>query len=305
MRTGLNVVLSMGVKSKAAAAILVVLLLLGSLWIHGSLDNHWDSCFKGYNQWNRLHQKSNSSKADDENTLVLSRCPGQNFQVSLLFSHLLASTAVDSDVLLQPYLSSWDELVKFMESLGPMVGLISKEIESKTTIIRQLAMFSDERREAELSPNVDRISSGKAYTDGYRSVRSMISVEMNQGLVDFHHQTDSGCRTILRLHRALLWLKLFLSKLAETPESGRLRSPSELCREAYQSTLAMHHTWFVRRAAEVAFIALPERGFFFRLVCAPNQKKLSLVLNRVVKAIEEVYDRTQLALEENGMLDLP
>lgn len=192
-----------------------------------------------------------------------------------------------------------------MDSLGPMVGLISKEIESKTTIIRQLALLSGESREAELSSNVDVIKSVKTHTDGYHSVRSMISVEMSQGLVDFHHQTDSGCRTILRLHRALLWLKLFLQKLAETPESGRLRSPSELCREAYQGTLAMHHTWFVRRAAEVAFIAMPERGFFFRLVCAQNQERLSLVLNRVVKAIGEVYDRTQLALEENGMLDLP
>uniref|UniRef100_A0A3P9HHS3 Glycolipid transfer protein domain containing 2 n=1 Tax=Oryzias latipes TaxID=8090 RepID=A0A3P9HHS3_ORYLA len=305
MRSGLNVVLSMGVKRRAAAAILVVLLLLGSLWLHGSLGNHWDSCFKGYNQWNKLPQKSNSSKADDENAFVLTRCPGQNFQVSLLLSHLLAATVLDSDVLLQPYLFSWDELVKFMDSLGPMVGLISKEIESKTTIIRQLALLSGESREAELSSNVDVIKSVKAHTDGYHSVRSMISVEMSQGLVDFHHQTDSGCRTILRLHRALLWLKLFLQKLAETPESGRLRSPSELCREAYQGTLAMHHTWFVRRAAEVAFIAMPERGFFFRLVCAQNQERLSLVLNRVVKAIGEVYDRTQLALEENGMLDLP
>lgn len=33
MRSGLNVVLSMGVKRRAAAAILVVLLLLGSLWL--------------------------------------------------------------------------------------------------------------------------------------------------------------------------------------------------------------------------------------------------------------------------------
>ncbi|KAM9847155.1 glycolipid transfer protein domain-containing protein 2 [Aulostomus maculatus] len=308
----------MGVKSKAAAAVLVLLLFLGSLWLQGGLDYHWDACLKGYNQENKLHQQSNSSKANGaEGQPILENCPGQTFQVSLLLSHLLAAPADASDVLLQPYLSSWDELVKFMEALGPMVGLISKEIESKTSIIRELAFLAEENPEAERDPDV--LSKNPVSTDAgtkntfeatqlsgaYHSVRSMIWVELKRGLVDFHHQTDSGCRTLLRLHRALLWLKLFLQKLAETPVAGRLRSPSELCREAYQSTLANHHTWFVRRAAELAFIAMPERGFFFRLVCVQNQEGLSTVLYRVVHAIQEVYDRTEKALEDNGMLDLP
>lgn len=204
-----------------------------------------------------------------------------------------------------------------MEALGPMVGLISKEIESKTTIIRELAVSAEENPEAELGPNAQPVNSVSTETETkkgleasqtvspYHSVRSMIEEELKRGVVDFHHQTDSGCRTLLRLHRALLWLKLFLEKLGETPVTGRLRSPSDLCREAYQNTLANHHTWFVRRAAEVAFIAMPERGFFFRLVCVQNQEELSLVLNRVVQATEEIYDRTQKALEEYGMLDLP
>lgn len=203
-----------------------------------------------------------------------------------------------------------------MEALGPMVGLISKEIKSKTSIIRQLALSSERNPEAELGPDKHSLNTGTQagtennlgtshHTGAYHSVRSMIWLELNRGLVDFHRQTDSGCRTLLRLHRALLWLKLFLQKLAEMPEAGRLRNPSELCREAYQSTLSKHHTWFVRRAAELAFIAMPERGFFFRLLCVQNQEELSTVLTKVVRALGEVYDRTQKALEENGMLDLP
>ncbi|XP_054611142.1 glycolipid transfer protein domain-containing protein 2 [Dunckerocampus dactyliophorus] len=304
----------MGVKRKAAAAILVLLLFLGSLWLHGSLDYHWDACLKGYNQVNDLYQLSNSSAPDgSRGPQVLEVCPGQTFQVSLLLNHLLASPAFTSDVLLQPYLSSWDELVKFMDSLGPMVGLISKEIVTKTSIIRELALLAEASPEAEVNPDVN--SAGPEpevntldpshHSGAYHSVRSMIWLELKRDLVDFHHQTDSGCRTLLRLHRALLWLKLFLEKLAEIPVAGRLRSPSELCREAYKSTLANHHSWFVRRAAELAFIALPERGFFFRLVCVQNQEELSTVLGRVTRAIGVVYDRTQKALEENGMLDLP
>uniref|UniRef100_A0A3P8WN20 Glycolipid transfer protein domain containing 2b n=1 Tax=Cynoglossus semilaevis TaxID=244447 RepID=A0A3P8WN20_CYNSE len=281
----------MGVKRKAAAAVLVLLLFLGSLWLrewtHTHTHTHTLSVY-------RVVVISISEANGSEGPPVLEGCPGQTFQASLLLSHLLDAPAYDSDVLLQPYLSSWDELVKFMDALGPMVGLISKEIVSKTSIIRQLAAATEEEDpEAELGP-------------AYRSVRSMIWVELDRGTVDFHRQTESGCRTLLRLHRALLWLKLFLEKLAENAVAGgRLRSPSELCREAYKNTLANYHSWFVRRAAELAFIAMPERGFFFKLVCVQDQEELSAVLTRVVRAIEEVYDRTQKALEENHMLDLP
>lgn len=205
---------------------------------------------------------------------------------------------------------------RFLDALGPMVGLISKEIQTKTTIIRELALLSEKSPEAELASDehLTGLSSQAAteteleasnHSRAYHSVQSMIRSELNRGLVDFQHLTDSGCRTLLRLHRALLWLMLFLEKLAETPESGRLRSPSDLCRESYQNSLSKHHTWFVRRAAELAFIAMPERGFFFRLVCVENQQELSMVLTKVVRAIDEVYNRTQGALEENGMLDLP
>ncbi|XP_060941250.1 glycolipid transfer protein domain-containing protein 2 [Limanda limanda] len=308
----------MGVKRKAAAAILVLLLFLGSLWLQGGLDYQWDSCLKGYNQENKIHQLSNSSGADGaEGLSVVDECPGQTFQVSLLLTHLSEAQAETSDVLLPPYLSSWDELVRFMEALGPMVGLISKEIETKTSIIRQLALLSDGNPEAELGPDLNSINSfiteawtknsveATQHVDAYRSVRSMIRTELDRGVVDFNHQTDSGCRTLLRLHRALLWLKLFLEKLAETPVAGRLRTPSDLCREAYKSTLAKHHTWFVRKAAELAFIAMPERGFFYRLVCVQDQEEMSSMLRRVVKAIGEVYDRTEKALEDNDMLNLP
>ncbi|CAB1316361.1 unnamed protein product [Coregonus sp. 'balchen'] len=311
----------MGIKGKAALAIVVLLLFLGSMWLQGSLDYHWDTCLKGYNQINRPQHLSNGSEADsDEDGAILGVCPGQKFQVSELLSHLLATPAPTNDVLLQPYLASWDELIKFLEALGPMVGLISQEIETKTSIIRDLALReAASSDEGEVGLALGLVSGTRAHGGGqegmeasvaapgsaYLSLRSMIHTELSRGLVDFQQTTNSGCRTLLRLHRALLWLQVFLEKLGEGPVGGRLRSPSDLCREAYQHTLAHHHSWFVRRAAEIAFIAMPERGFFYRLVCVTNQEEASVVLNRVVRAIGEVYDRTQGVLEEHGMLDLP
>ncbi|XP_018588996.2 ceramide-1-phosphate transfer protein isoform X2 [Scleropages formosus] len=219
----------------------------------------------------------------------LSPCPGHRFQVSQLLSHLHSALGPDGDVLLQPYLSSWDELLKFMESLGPVAGFISQQVEHKASVIRRLA----QREEA-------------AEGDAYRSVRSMIGAELSRGLVSFRQQTPSGCRTLLRLHRALLWLQLFLKKVAEGPqEGGELRSPSSLCREAYREALAHHHSWLARRAADVAFMALPDRDALFQLVCARSQGEAGPLLDRAAEAIGEVYGRTQKAFEEHGMLELP
>ncbi|KAJ8276008.1 hypothetical protein COCON_G00077600 [Conger conger] len=339
---------TMGIKTKAAVAIVILLLFLGSMWLQGGLENQWRACVKGFPQEQKpvIITILNDTDTDSEggtDIVPLGECPGQDFQVSRLLAQLLAAKAPPSDVLLQPYLSSWDELIKFMEALGPMVGLISKEIEGKTSIIRQLAredadrqmerVQEEEVREGKdhIHGNTDGRGDGKVeerlgpqttipvkaegkevareelgFGESYLSVRSMIRVELSQGTVNFVKQTDSGCRTLLRLHRALLWLQLFLKRLAEKPLPGvRLQSPSELCSEAYKQTLAHHHPWVVRQAAEFAFLAMPKRGFFFRLVCAQNQEEAASVLNRVVRAIGEVYQRTQHALEEQGMLDLP
>ncbi|KAI1903220.1 hypothetical protein AGOR_G00024980 [Albula goreensis] len=345
----------MGIKTKAVVAIVIILVLLGSLWLQGGLENHWKSCLNGFSQENEpvITMLNDTDSERDIKNIPLRECPGQDFQISRLLSHLLSAPMPPSDVLLPPYLSSWDELIKFMDALGPMVGLISQEIEGKTSIIRDLAREDAERQKVglrdeekgqkeegdhphaqmhrgsygnskliqdKLGPqtgNSDPIRTEEKdvdiqewdypdFSESYLSVRSMIRVELSQGLVNFEEQTNSGCRTLLRLHRALLWLQLFLKKLGEKPvDGGKLRSPSDLCREAYHQTLAHHHSWLVRRAAELAFMAMPDRRFFFKLVCVQNQDEAATVLNRVVKAIGEVYQRTQVALEENDMLNLP
>lgn len=180
-----------------------------------------------------------------------------------------------------------------METLGPMVGIISQEIEAKTSIIRRLAKKEEEKQ------------TQQPLDGAYVSVRSMMVSELEHGLVNFDRFTESGCRTLLRLHRALLWLQLFLHNLAEEKREMMARSPSELCREAYRLTLAEHHSWWVKKAAELAFVAMPERQFFYKLMCVRTQAEAAVLLNRLVKAIQEVYDRTQVALEEHNMLALP
>ncbi|XP_051748915.1 glycolipid transfer protein domain-containing protein 2 [Ctenopharyngodon idella] len=306
----------MGVKFRACVAIVFILLLLGSMWLYGNLE-HWNTCPIA----SRVKNKPLSLtivNSSDEGVAPLRVCPGQRFQVAKLQAHLQAAPVSANDVLLKPYLASWDELINFLEALGPMVGLISQEIESKTTIIRDLAQKAEKEAEKKMTPQRDTgmvISHNRSsnYSElnhrlsfGYTSIRSMIKWELENGLVDFHQQTNSGCRTLLRLHRALLWLQTFLQELGKDATEGeRLQSPSDLCKETYQRTLAHHHTWLVRKGAELAFLAMPERPYFYKLVCVGTQAEASVVLNRVVRAIEEVYKRNEVALQEHGMLDLP
>ncbi|KAL7838632.1 hypothetical protein AOLI_G00270360 [Acnodon oligacanthus] len=309
----------MGVKGRAAFAIVFIIVFLCSLWLYGGLET-WDYCLKVYIQDEPpLSLYENNVSEDD--MAPLGFCPGQRFQVGVLLMHLQAAPLSTDDVLLEPYLASWDELIKFMDSLGPLVGFISQEIEAKTSIIRELAQKEAELKEqaqdkeataeeqdsgTSILKNKPIHPSAEEVGSAYTSVRSMIKAELAQGLVDFTQPRASGCRTLLRLHRALLWLQLFLRSLAvEQSGAGRARSPSELCRDAYRVTLAQHHTWWVRKAAELAFVAMPDRAFFYRLVCVDTQKEAAAVLNRVVRAIQKVYNQTQMALEEHGMLELP
>ncbi|KAL6118201.1 uncharacterized protein ACO6RY_03047 [Pungitius sinensis] len=67
----------------------------------------------------------------------------------------------------------------------------------------------------------------------------------------------------------------------------------------------MHHPWFLRQAAEFVFLALLDRTFFLRLVCARSQREATPLLHAVIRALERVHSRTQRILSERSMLEVP
>uniref|UniRef100_A0A8C6UXJ8 Si:ch73-269m23.5 n=1 Tax=Neogobius melanostomus TaxID=47308 RepID=A0A8C6UXJ8_9GOBI len=212
---------------------------------------------------------------------ALRHCPGQSFQSAALLHHLRACLSDEGDVLIGPYLQSWDQLVLFMESLGTMVGFFSTKSRTKVTMSTRVSQ-------------------------PYRSVRSMVAWELDRGVVGFSFRTESGCRTILRLHRSLLWVRLVLQGLSEDPDQhGDYRTPGEIAREAYAVALAPHHSWFLQSAAELVFVALPDRKYFLRLVCVRSQSEAAPALRVVIQGLALVHQRTQEILERNGLLLLP
>ncbi|XP_029976136.1 ceramide-1-phosphate transfer protein [Salarias fasciatus] len=278
------------------SAMLALLLFLSSFWLPQSggsrCGGSGEPCFS---QSSQPPVAPARWAEPDEAPPLIKDCPGQSFQARLLLLHLRSSLSQEDDVLLDAYLQGWDQLLRFMESLGSMVSLFSQKVKEKVDLIRQLSIKQ---------PSKD---DGKSvHNEAYRSVRSMVEAELKEGVVSFSHRTDSGCRTLLRLHRSLLWLKLMLEGLSEGPDAeGRYRTPGELCREAYQQALAPHHPWFLQRAAELVFLALPERRFFLQLVCVERQEEATPTLRVLIHALTQVHGRTQRILEQNRMLELP
>ncbi|NWU02395.1 CPTP protein, partial [Urocynchramus pylzowi] len=166
------------------------------------------------------------------------------------------------EVLLEPYLSGWRGLIRFLQRLGAVFSFISKDAVAKVALL-----------------------------EGH---------QQQHGFVSLQARPDSGCRTVLRLHRALRWLQLFLEGL----RSGDPRT-SVLCTDAYNASLAQHHPWVVRKAATVAFCALPSRDAFLEIMNVGAPEEAVAMLGEAIPYIGDVYSITQELFAQNKLLDLP
>ncbi|NXM76253.1 CPTP protein, partial [Serilophus lunatus] len=186
------------------------------------------------------------------------------------------------EVLLEPYVSGWWGLIRFLQRLGAVFSFISKDAVAKVTLLEGLCRGPQREH--------------------YVSLQSMVSFELSPGLAELRARPGSGCRTVLRLHRALLWLQLFLEGLRTS--SGESR-PSALCADAYNASLAQHHPWVVRKAAAVAFCALPARDAFLDSMNVGSQEEAVAVLGEALPHIQSVYGITQELFAQHRLLDLP
>ncbi|XP_063737753.1 LOW QUALITY PROTEIN: ceramide-1-phosphate transfer protein [Eleginops maclovinus] len=189
------------------------------------------------------------------------------------------------EVSLDHYVEGWRGLVKLLNSLGSVFGFISKDAVNKIDILVSL-----------------RGGPGGAH---YVSLQSMVQYELQSELVDQKQRgghPESGCRTLLRLHRALRWLQLFLEGLRVSGEDG---SPPALCSQAYHQSLAQHHPWLIRTAAGVAFRMLPSRASFLQLMNAGPPEQAVLVLGEALPLLGEVYSITEELYAQHNLLNLP
>ncbi|NXG53797.1 CPTP protein, partial [Psilopogon haemacephalus] len=189
------------------------------------------------------------------------------------------------EVLLGPYLLGWRGLIRFLHRLGAVFSFVSKDAVAKVQIMESYC--GGQRREE------------------YVSLQSMVEYELANGLVDLQKRSghpDSGCRTVLRLHRALRWLQLFLEGLRTGQEDSRT---SVICTDSYNASLAAYHPWVIRKAATVAFCALPPRDAFLRTMNVGTPEEAVAVLGEALPHICNVYSITQELFSQHQLLDLP
>ncbi|XP_016076764.1 PREDICTED: ceramide-1-phosphate transfer protein-like [Miniopterus natalensis] len=189
------------------------------------------------------------------------------------------------DVLLEHYLAGWRGLVRFLNSLGSLFSFISKDLVAKLQIMEGLCSGPQQHH--------------------YSSLQSMVAYEVGNQLVDLDRRSrhpDSGCRTVLRLHRALRWLQLFLEGLRTSPEDA---STAMLCTDSYNASLAAYHPWIIRRAATVAFCTLPTRKVFLETMNVGSAEEAVEMLGEALPYIEHVYNVSQKLYADHTLLDLP
>ncbi|NWI79069.1 CPTP protein, partial [Dryoscopus gambensis] len=152
------------------------------------------------------------------------------------------------EVLLEPYLSGWRGLIRFLQSLGAVFSFISKDAVAKVSLLERL--------------------SGGGQAQQYVSLQAMV--------------------------------QLFLEGL----RSGDART-SVVCTDAYNASLAAYHPWVVRKAATVAFCALPSRDAFLEIMNVGPREEAVAMLGEAVPYIDDVYSITQELFAQHKLLDLP
>ncbi|XP_040843692.1 ceramide-1-phosphate transfer protein-like [Ochotona curzoniae] len=211
--------------------------------------------------------------------------PGVDFNLKMVLVSFKQCLNEKEEVLLDHYLDSWKGLVRFLNSLGAVFSFISKDVVSKLHIM-------------------ERLRSGPQ-GEQYASLQSMMAYETGNQLVDVDRRSrhpDSGCRTVLRLHRALRWLQLFLEGLRTSAEDAR---PSVLCTDSYNASLAAYHPWIVRRAVTVAFCTLPTRKAFLEAMNVGTPEQAVEMLGEALPYIEQVYEVSQKLYAQHSLLNLP
>ena len=184
-----------------------------------------------------------------------------------------------------PRLSSCFPSSRFLNSLGAIFSFVSKDVTAKLQVM-------------------ERLRSGPQ-REHYSSLQSMVAYEVGNQLVDLERRSrhpDSGCRTVLRLHRALRWLQLFLEGLRTSPEDART---AVLCTDSYNASLAAYHPWIIRRAVTVAFCTLPTRKVFLEAMNVGSPEQAVEMLGEALPFIERVYNVSQKLYAEHSLLDLP
>lgn len=208
----------------------------------------------------------------------------RKFELAIVLDAFKKTRQEDGSLVMDEYIRGYDELCRFFDMLGTVFGFITSDVREKMGILQSYR----------------RSEHGEKYV----LIQAMLDFEIENDLTRKKTHPLSGSRTLLRLHRALAFTMLFMSKLSQSSDDD---SSYCMAKDAYNESLAKFHPWIIRKAALWAMYTLPSVGDFTKKIAQPNMDKgkTKQLLKEVTDAMKLVYDVTEELYTKHNLHDLP
>lgn len=164
---------------------------------------------------------------------------------------------------------------RLFKELGVLFTFVDSDLSDKCGILRQL--------------NTENATA-------YSTVKTMVLHEIGQT------NPTRGSRTLLRLHRALAFLILFVDQVCKSEDDV---SVAEILRSSYTQTLAKHHTWLIRKSIGLASNTVPAKNQLIQIIFNNANHNIEETATEFLTVINNVFDRTQIIYETHNILNLP
>lgn len=169
---------------------------------------------------------------------------------------------------------------RFFSFLGTAFSFVSKDVHEKLKILEHY-LHSDQKT-------------------SYQTVKSMITHETATCNLKVKGHPPNGCRTLLRLHRAMEFIALFLQNIKNNTELKL----SDIAHSSYQETLAAYHPWIIRKGVGLAMYTLPSTE---KLLAELGEDRVSTLehIDQLQNILSKVFTIIQKYYEEHKILDIP
>jgi len=203
--------------------------------------------------------------------------------------HKFFAKCMSEDIEIGSYILGYREVYKFLTLLGSVFSWVAVDVQVKLDLLQKY--HTGENKEK------------------YQTLKSMLDYEIENDMILRKKKDDpSGSRTLLRLHRALEYVVMFLGKLDSIKNEDKC---APISREAYDLTLYKYHIWAIQKAAKLAMGLLPTKGGLVNKVCpeaATDEAVMDKVQQDFIKAVDsmkQVFDKSQELYEEKDLLNIP
>ncbi|CAM2721659.1 unnamed protein product [Rotaria socialis] len=182
----------------------------------------------------------------------------------------------------QDYIDSYRELIKFLDQLGYIFKFVKDDVIDKLKVLQS---FIDKDKKSE--SHFDTIEKAIDYETEHNFIKT---------------NPDNFTRTLLRLHRALIFIVEFLRSLIDRPLS---ESTTTIAIHCYETTLYHHHSFLVRQSVKMGFLLLPSRRQLDDIIFHGHKAELLDQYKTFIKIIQQIFDTIETLYAENNYLQLP